>query len=67
MGSNNRKVALSENILEIRYKPNSKILDHRGTWAEIISKDLTLTEWLIVGNRFDVHDLGKKNCFCWLS
>lgn len=52
---------ISEHIFEIRYKPNPKILDHRGTWAELISKHMDLSEWMIVENRIDIYDKESKN------
>lgn len=52
---------LNEHVLEIRYKPNSKILDYRGTWAEMISKHMQLSEWRILDNRVDVYDKVNKN------
>lgn len=47
---------INEHIIEIRYKPNPKILDYRGTWAEMVSAHMELPEWRIVENRFDVFD-----------
>ena len=47
---------LNEHILEIRYKPNPKILDYRGTWAEGISGHMGLKHWNIVQNRVDVYN-----------
>lgn len=47
---------INEIILEIRYRPNAKILDYRGTWAEMAAKHMDMTEWRIVENRFDIHD-----------
>jgi len=47
---------ISESIFEIRYTPNSKILDYRGTWAELVSHLMELSEWNITGNRIDVFD-----------
>jgi hypothetical protein len=44
----------NEHVLEIRYKPNPKVLDHRGTWAEEISRHMELSEWRIVENRIDI-------------
>ncbi|HEX9666350.1 MAG TPA: hypothetical protein VGA95_07285 [Thermodesulfobacteriota bacterium] len=68
---------INEHIFEIRYKPNAKILDHRGVWAESLSKHLELSEWLIVENRVDVHDKENKlrvfvgfsnaGCVCFTS
>lgn len=52
---------INEHIFEIRYKPNPKILDHRGTWAELISKHMDLSEWMIVENRIDIYDKEGKN------
>lgn len=46
---------VNEHILEIRYKPNPQILDHRGNLAESISQHMSLTEWRINKNRVDVH------------
>jgi len=44
----------NECIFEIRYKPNAKLLDHRGIWAEEIAQHLRLEHWQIVENRIDV-------------
>ena len=52
---------LNEHILEIRYKPNPKILDYRGTWAESISNHMKLPEWRIVENRIDIYDKDNKD------
>ena len=48
--------SINELLLEIRYSPNAKILDYRGTWAETVSKHMELSEWQIQENRFDVYD-----------
>ncbi len=47
---------LSEHIFEVRYRANSKILDYRGKWAELISDHLALPHWSIVENRIDIFD-----------
>jgi hypothetical protein len=47
---------LNEHVLEVRYKPNPKVLDYRGTWAESISDHMKLPEWRIVENRIDIYD-----------
>jgi hypothetical protein len=60
MGYSNNSNFISENIIEVRYKPNPKLLDYRGTWAEMISTYLELSEWKIVENRFDVFDKDKS-------
>jgi hypothetical protein len=49
----------NEHVLEIRYKPNPRVLDHRGTWAEQISEHLSLAHWRIVENRVDVFSEGQ--------
>lgn len=51
----------NENIFEIRYKPNAKVLDYRGMWAEKISDHMRLAEWRIIENRIDVFDKDAKN------
>lgn len=48
-------------IFEIRYKPNAKVLDFRGIWAEKISNHMNLSEWRIVENRVDIFDKDAKN------
>ena len=49
----------NENILEIRYKPNPKILDYRGTWAEALAQVMSVSEWRIDENRIDVSNKEK--------
>jgi len=43
-----------EHVVEIRYKANPRILDHRGTCAELISEHMELPHWQIDENRIDV-------------
>ena len=50
---------IRESLLEIRYTPNSKILDYRGTWAESVKNLMELSEWRITENRIDVYDKEK--------
>lgn len=52
--------SINEHILEVRYKPNPKILDYRGTWAETLSELMGLSKWRISGNRIDVHDPDRE-------
>lgn len=47
---------INTHVFEIRYKPNPKILDYRGAWAEVISEHLQLPRWQILENRIDVHN-----------
>ena len=44
----------NEHVLEVRYKPNPKVLDHRGRWAEQISAHMDLRHWRILENRVDI-------------
>ena len=53
--------SVSEHILEIRYKANPKVLDYRGTWAELISEEMNLAHWRIIENRIDIFDLEREN------
>ncbi len=46
----------NEQILEIRYKPNAKLLDYRGSWAEAISLFMELPEWSIDDNSIALVD-----------
>lgn len=46
----------NEQIVEIRYRPNPRILDRRGTWAAEISAEMGLEHWRIVENRVDSFD-----------
>ncbi len=50
----------TETILELRYRPNARILDYRGTWAEVISAHMDLPIWNIVENRVDIHTKDKS-------
>lgn len=44
----------NEHILDVRYKPNPKIIDHRGRWAEEIAEHMGFPHWRIIENRIDV-------------
>jgi hypothetical protein len=54
MASDNLRRTASEHVFEIRYRPNAKILDKRGEWAEKLSHELELPAWRIGANRLDV-------------
>jgi len=54
---------LSEHILELRFKPNPKILDYRGTWAEMVSQLMELPHWRIDENRIDVLNSYETDTF----
>lgn len=61
MAKNDLPKIFNKFIFEIRYKPNAKVLDYRGIWAERISSHMKLPEWRIVENRIDVFDKDAKN------
>ena len=56
----------SQYVLEIRYQPNAKVLDHRGKWAELIAAEMHLPHWVIVENRVDVFD-DAQNIRCYVG
>jgi hypothetical protein len=49
----------TEDVLEIRYRPNARILDHRGEWAEALAAHMSLAEWNIIENRIDIFSTDK--------
>lgn len=51
---------ISEQILEIRIRPDARVLDNRGTWAELIAQEMELEYWKIVENRIDLSSKDKK-------
>lgn len=59
---------ISRHIFELRFKPNSKVLDFRGEWTNYLSTEMNLPEWKIDINRIDLYDtndlafLSYKNC-----
>jgi len=44
---------LTEHTLEIRFKANPAMIDHRGSWAAIIAREMGLSAWNIKENRID--------------
>lgn len=48
-----------ELIFEIRYRPNPKVLDYRGTWAEVLGKLMDVSDWRITQDRLDVYNDAK--------
>lgn len=66
MPTNNRP--LVRQLFEMRFKPNSKILDFRGAWTDYLSREMNLPDWKIDANRLDLFDsnhlafLSFKNC-----
>lgn len=51
----------NECLFEIRFKPDPKLLDHRGRWAERISEHMKLDKWSISENRIDVFSEDRKS------
>jgi len=47
---------ITEHTFEIRYKPNPKVLDYRGSWAGAIADHMKLPDWRILENRIDIYD-----------
>ncbi|HXF48670.1 MAG TPA: hypothetical protein VNL73_04490 [Verrucomicrobiae bacterium] len=57
---------VSRHILEIRFKPSTKILDYRGAWTEYLSQEMELPQWKIDQNRIDLTNL-ENNELAFLS
>jgi hypothetical protein len=51
---------INEYILEIRFKPNPKVLDCRGKWAELLASVLNMPHWRISENRIDIYGDKEK-------
>jgi hypothetical protein len=51
---------ISEHVVELRFAPNPKVLDHRGIWAEKLAAELGLPEWRIAENRIDLSESSHK-------
>ena len=51
---------ISTQILEVRFRPNARVLDRRGQWAETIAQEMELEHWNIVENRVDLLSGDKK-------
>ena len=66
----NQGPVLNEAMLELRYRPNARIVDRRGSWAENLAAHMGLPHWQIVGNRTDIFRddktlhvyVGFRNC-----
>src|SRR6266852_924008 len=54
---------ISDRVVEIRFKPNGRILDYRGQWAQAIAEHLKVPEWQITDNRLDVFDKSEARRF----
>jgi hypothetical protein len=63
-------IEVKEEVFEIRFKPNPKILDFRGMWTELFSQSLDYEHWKIEENKLDIFNkdqterafLSYKNC-----
>jgi hypothetical protein len=51
----------TEQVLEIKYRPEPRVLDHLGLWADQLLKEYQLTEWQITQSRLDVFDKQETN------
>lgn len=45
---------LNEQVLEIRYKPDARLLDHLGNWTTQLASQLGVSEWNVTHTRLDV-------------
>lgn len=45
---------LNEHVVEVRFKPNPRVLDYRGEWAATIADKMELPDWKIIENRVDI-------------
>lgn len=61
--AHNSENVINEQILEIRFAPNPKILDYRGTFSEQIQALMGLVHWKIDTNRIDVYDDNETRRF----
>jgi hypothetical protein len=50
-----------EEVVEIRYEANPRVLDYRGTWAHTLINELGLKHWRISENRVDLYDTPKPS------
>jgi len=52
---------MNEQILELRYRPNARIIDYRGELAELIAEQLNLPRWRVSQDRVDVFDESHRH------
>jgi|CXWL01.1.fsa_nt_gi hypothetical protein len=48
--------SITEQTVEIRYKANARVLDHRGRWAADLSEKLGFPNWKIDTNKLEIFD-----------
>jgi len=60
MANTRFRESFSDHMVELRFKPNAKMLDRRGECAEKLSAALDLPLWSIRDNRIDVFAKDKK-------
>lgn len=51
---------VSESVLEVRFKPDPRVLDRRGEWADVLSAKLGMSRWQIIENRLDLSSEKSK-------
>lgn len=56
LNNKNTSKIVSEDVVEIRYIPNPRMLDYRGTWAKKLIGELQLKYWVISEHRIDLYD-----------
>jgi len=56
MASEEHRYLPNDFTVEIRFKPNPRMLDHRGDWAARLCERLDLPKWVIADNIIDIHD-----------
>lgn len=61
--TNNSEKVINEHILEIRFTPNPKLLDYRGSFSEQIGILMGLPHWKIDTNRVDIFDDNETRKF----
>ena len=59
MAHHDNQVLPNDQTVQIDFRANPRMLDHRGEWAAKLSERLGLSEWAIVENRIDVFDKPK--------
>jgi hypothetical protein len=58
--SDTSSTPINDHVVEIRYKANPRVLDHRGTWAEMVSEHMALPHWKIIENRIDIFTKDRE-------
>ncbi len=54
------QITPNQQLFEIRYRAEPRVLDHRGVWADQLLDLLAVSEWRIDSNRLDVFSKDKR-------